>query len=224
MRAVIFDLWDTLVLYDVEHSRATERRIAERLGVDPDQFHRVWRESRSERDGGSLADSFRYVGATDELLPELHDLWRNAFREVAVPQEGVLETLRKLRERGFRLGMISVCSEEVAELWEETPFAGLFDSTVFSCSVGLRKPDPAIYRLALDELGVEANEALFVGDGANDELAGAERVGIRAVLILRPGQDEPYWEEAHGWQPRITSIPEVLELLGEHSRDGATLH
>ena len=141
-----------------------------------------------------------------------------------MPQEGVLETLRKLRERGFRLGMISVCSEEVAELWEETPFAGLFDSTVFSCSVGLRKPDPAIYRLALDELGVEANEALFVGDGANDELAGAERVGIRAVLILRPGQDEPYWEEAHGWQPRITSIPEVLELLGEHSRDGATLH
>jgi len=224
MRAVIFDLWDTLVDFDVEHSRATERRIAERLGVDPDQFHRVWRESRSERDGGSLADSFRTVGATDELLPELHDLRRNAFREVAVPQEGVLETLRKLRERGFRLGMISVCSEEVAELWEETPFAGLFDSTVFSCSVGLRKPDPAIYRLALDELGVEANEALFVGDGANDELAGAERVGIRAVLILRPGQDEPYWEEAHGWQPRITSIPEVLELLGEHSRDGATLH
>lgn len=213
MRAVIFDLWDTLVLYDVEHSRATERRIAERLGTDPDTFHRVWRTSRSERDGGSLADSFRSVGATDELLPELFDLRRNAFREVAVPQEGALETLRELRQRGVRLGMISVCSEEVPELWEETPFAGLFDSTVFSCSVGLRKPDPAIYRLALDELGVEAADAMFVGDGANDELAGAERVGMRAVLILRPEQDEPYWEEARGWQPRVTSIPELLELV-----------
>jgi putative hydrolase of the HAD superfamily len=215
VRAVIFDLWDTLVLYDVEHSRATERRIAERLGTDPDQFHRVWRESRSERDGGSLADSFRSVGATAELLPELLDLRRNAFREAAVPQEGALETLRELRERGLRLGMISVCSEEVAELWEETPFAGLFDSTVFSCSVGLRKPDPAIYQLALDELDVEPGEAIFVGDGANDELAGAERVGMRAVLILRPSQDEPFWEEAHGWQPRITSIPEVLELVDD---------
>ena len=213
MRAVIFDLWDTLVLYDVEHSRATERRIAERLGTDPDRFHRIWRESRSERDGGSLADSFRAVGASDESLPELLDLRRNAFREVAVPREGALETLRELRERGLRLGMISVCSEEVAELWEETPFAGLFDSTVFSCSVGLRKPDPAIYRLALDELDVEPADAMFVGDGANDELAGAERVGMRAVLILRAGQDEPYWQEARGWQPRITSIPEVLELL-----------
>ena len=213
MRAVIFDLWDTLVLYDVEHSRATERRIAERLGTDPDRFHRIWRESRSERDGGSLADSFRAVGATDESLPELLDLRRNAFREVAVPREGALETLRELRERGVRLGMISVCSEEVAELWEETPFAGLFDSTVFSCSVGLRKPDPAIYRLALDELGVDPADAMFVGDGANDELAGADRVGMRAVLILRADQDEPHWEEARGWQPRITSIPEVLDLV-----------
>jgi putative hydrolase of the HAD superfamily len=106
-----------------------------------------------------------------------------------------------------------VCSEEVAELWEETPFAGLFDSTVFSCSVGLRKPDPAIYRLALGELGVEPGEALFVGDGANDELAGAERVGMRAALILRPEQNEPYWEEARGWQPRIHKIREVLELV-----------
>jgi putative hydrolase of the HAD superfamily len=213
VRAVIFDLWDTLVLYDVEHSRATERLIAQRLGTDPDQFHRAWRQSRSERDGGSLADSLRSVGATDELVPELLDLRRNAFREVAVPQEGALATLRELRERGFRLGMISVCSEEVAELWEETPFAGLFDSTVFSCSVRLRKPDPAIYRLALDELGVEPGDAVFVGDGANDELAGAERVGMRAVLILRPEQEEPYWEEARGWQPRIHAIPEVLELL-----------
>jgi putative hydrolase of the HAD superfamily len=213
MRAVIFDLWDTLVLYDVEQSRVTERLIAERLGMKPDRFHEVWRQGRSERDGGSLADSFRSVGATDELLPELLDLRRNAFREVAVPQEGALETLLELRERGFRLGMISVCSEEVAELWEETPFAGLFDSTVFSCSVGLRKPDPAIYRLALGELGVEPGEALFVGDGANDELAGAERVGMRAALILRPEQNEPYWEEARGWQPRIHKIREVLELV-----------
>ncbi len=215
MRAMIFDLWDTLLDYDVEHSRATERRIAERLGADPDEFHRAWRESRSERDGASLAESFRSVGATDELLPELLNLRRNAFRQVAVPREGALETLRELRERGLRLGMISVCSEEVAELWEETPFAGLFHSTVFSCSVGLRKPDPAIYRLALDELGAEPADAVFVGDGANDELAGAERVGMRAVLILRPGQEEPHWAEARGWQPRITSIPQVLDLVDD---------
>ena len=215
MRAVIFDLWDTLVDYDVERSRATERRIAERLGLEPEAFHARWREGRNERDAGTLADSFRAVGATAELVPELVEIRHDSFREICVPRPGAIETLHALRRRGLKLGLISVCSEEVALLWDETPFVGLFDSTVFSCSVGLRKPDPAIYQLALDELGVEPAEAVFVGDGANDELAGAERVGMRAVLILRPGQVEPYWEEARGWQARITSIPQVLELLDE---------
>jgi len=213
MRAVIFDLWDTLIDWDVERSRATQDAIAGRLGADPVEFSRLWLDRRPERDTGTLADAFRSMGATEQLVPELVELRHASFREVCVPRPGALETLRELRRRGIKLGMISVCSEEVALLWGETQFAGLFDSTVFSCAVGLRKPDPAIYRLALDELGVEPADAMFVGDGANDELAGAERVGMRAVLILRPGQDEPYWEEARGWEPRITSIPQVLDLV-----------
>ena len=102
-------------------------------------------------------------------------------------------------------------------LWERTAFAGRFDSTVFSCTVGLRKPDPRIYRLCLRELGVEAGDTLFVGDGANDELAGAVRAGLRAVLIHRPGE-EPIWPEARMWDgPRVTSIPEVLDHV-DHDR------
>ena len=88
-----------------------------------------------------------------------------------------------------------------------------FDATVFSCSVGMRKPDPRIYRLACEELGVEPEEAMFVGDGANDELAGAERVGMKAVCILPPGRDEPLWEEARGWEPTIKSLRDVLTLV-----------
>jgi len=77
----------------------------------------------------------------------------------------------------------------------------------------LRKPDPRIYRLACEERGVEADEATFVGDGANDELAGAQRVGMQAVLVHRP-DEEPAWDEVRNWQgPRITAIPQVLSLL-----------
>jgi putative hydrolase of the HAD superfamily len=73
----------------------------------------------------------------------------------------------------------------------------------------------SIYRLACQELGVEPNEAMFVGDGANDELAGAERVGMRSVLIHREGE-EPQWDEVRDWQgPRITAIPQVLSLLAD---------
>jgi putative hydrolase of the HAD superfamily len=67
------------------------------------------------------------------------------------------------------------------------------------------KPDPRIYALACDRLDVAPGDALFVGDGANDELAGAERAGLRAVMI---------GDAIEGWSgARIDSIPEILELV-----------
>jgi putative hydrolase of the HAD superfamily len=106
-----------------------------------------------------------------------------------------------------------VCSEDVETLWPESAFAGLFDAEVFSSRIGISKPDPRIYLACCEELGVEPAEAVFVGDGANDELEGARRVGMRAILIHKQGQD-PLWAEVRTWDgPRVTSIPEVLEVL-----------
>ena len=211
---MIFDLWDTLVDFPADKSAALETQWAERLGADRDDFRTRWRAGRPDRDLGSpLADAFRAVGVADADVDEFVEMRRDFVRAALAPRPGAVETLRELRERGFRLGMISVCSEDVPMLWEKTAFAGLFDSEVFSATCRLKKPDPEIYLLCLRELGVEAADALFVGDGADDELAGAERVGMRAVLIHRPGED-PLWEEARAWAgPRITSIPEVLELV-----------
>ncbi|HWH55813.1 MAG TPA: HAD family hydrolase [Gaiellaceae bacterium] len=213
VRAVVFDLWDTLVDFDPAGSRAFQDRVAERLGRDPEEFAAFWLEGRPTRDSGPLHDYLRAIGADPALADELVELRHEATRRMLTPRPGAVETLRELRARGILVGLISVCSEDVPNVWDKTPFAGLFDSTVFSCSVGLRKPDPRIYRLALEELGVDARESVFVGDGANDELAGAERVGMRAVLIHRDGE-EPYWDEAREWRgPRVTSVPAVLALL-----------
>jgi putative hydrolase of the HAD superfamily len=213
VRAVIFDLWDTLADFDLEAAQASERRIAERVGMPHDRFRELWRAQDRARYVGSVAEAFRSIGVAEEVVPELVEVRMEVARRALVPRPGATETLRELRGRGLRLGLISVCSEEVPALWEDSGFAGQFDSTVFSCSVGLTKPDPRIYRLACDELGVEAGDCLFVGDGANDELAGAERVGMRAVLIHRP-HEEPFWDDVKDWPgPRITSVPEVLDLL-----------
>ena len=84
---------------------------------------------------------------------------------------------------------------------------------MFSATAGLAKPDPAIYRLAADGLGVEPADCLFVGDGANDELRGARDVGMTPVLIHLDG-DEPRWEEVRDWDGlRVTSLPQILELV-----------
>jgi putative hydrolase of the HAD superfamily len=212
---VIFDLWDTLVDFDVAAGRAFQDRVAERLGRDPDEFAALWVEGRAVRESGTLRNYLLGIGVAEDLVDELVDWRRESTRALLSPRPGAVETLEALHARGHRLGLITVCSEDVPDVWSETVFANVFDATVFSCSVGLRKPDPRIYRIACEELSVEPEDAVFVGDGANDELAGAERVGMRAILIHRAGED-PLWDEVQDWRgPRITAIPEVLSLLDE---------
>jgi putative hydrolase of the HAD superfamily len=214
-RAVIFDLWDTLVDFDPIGGRAFQDEVAALLGRDPDEFAALWIQGRARRETGPLGEYLLSLGAGGERVDEIVALRRESTRRMLRPRPGAVETLQELHGRGYRLGLITVCSEDVPELWSETPFADLFDATVFSCAVGLRKPDPRIYHVACQRLTVEPEVAVFVGDGANDELAGAERVGMRAVLIHREGEDPP-WDEVRDWRgPRITALPQLLPLLDE---------
>jgi len=205
VKAVVFDLFETLVDYDDARSREFSSRVAKACGRDPDEFHPVWIEGRPLRDTGPMAPYLASLGLGENEIADVVEARRDFTREVlASPKEGAVETLREVRARGLLTGLITVCSEDTVDVWPESPFAGLFDVEVFSCSCGLRKPDPRIYRLALDQLGVEPGEAFFVGDGANDELAGAERVGMRAVQA---------WKRDDWSGERIDSLKELLSLL-----------
>ena len=87
---------------------------------------------------------------------------------------------------------------------------------MFSCSVGLKKPDPRIYQLAANRLEVEPESCLHIGDGGSNELTGASKVGMHPVLIRIPSEDsaDAYridWEEWHGLT--ISSLKDVLTLL-----------
>ena len=155
----------------------------------------------------TLAHDLGFAGDVTAALT----IRRDWTLEHLVPRPDAVSTLDELRRRGHLLGMISACTEEVADVWEQTPFEGLFDSTVFSCSVGVSKPDPRIYEVACEELGVAPAGCLFVGDGANDELPGAERVGMTAVQLRAPG--EPLTEEGERWEGAfVERLSQVLEL------------
>lgn len=204
-RAVVFDLFETLVDFDDRRSREFSLSVAQLCGRDHEEFRTAWIAGRVVRETGPMAPYLASLGIADEDMQDFLELRRDWTRGIlAQPRPGVFETLGELRARGIGTGLITVCSEDVVDVWQETPFAGMFDAEVFSSSCGLRKPDPRIYRLALEQLDVEPVEAIFVGDGANDELAGAERVGMRAVQI---GSSEP-WEGE-----RIAGVREVLDLL-----------
>jgi len=208
-KAVIFDLWETLIDWDPEAAAVMHERID---ALTEPGFRERW-YAAPNRYVAPVREVLAGLGVPAEAMDDVCAARSEFVRRCLVPRDGAVETLRTLRERGHLVGLITVCSEDVELLWPESAFAGLFDAEVFSNAVGLSKPDPRIYLHCCALLGVEPAEAVFVGDGANDELAGARRVGMEALLIHRPGE-EPLWPELAKWDgPRVTSIPEVLEVL-----------
>ena len=213
-RAVIFDLWATLVPWDQEGANRFYDAMARAAGVEELRFREAWLSGRKTREVGPIVDHLRELFAglgAEPDLDEILEMRRQWTKRSLQPRPDALSTLESLRERGHRLGLITVCSEDVPNVWDETPFAGRFDATVFSCSEGVAKPDRRIYELACERLGVEAADCLFVGDGANDELPGAERAGMTAVQLRAPG--EPLTPEGETWTgASVEHLSQVLEL------------
>lgn len=219
VRAVVFDLWQTLAAWPDEKSTALRRVWSDGLDVPSDRLEELWfgEELYRMRETGPIAPAiaalYEQLGVEADLAGVLASR-RELTRDALVPVAGSVSTLQELRRRGVATALISNCTEEVALVWDESPFAGLLDVTVFSATAGCMKPEARIYELALDRLGVAAADALFVGDGANRELQGAERVGMTPVLVHVDGL-EPPWDGLAAWTGlRVTAIPQVLDMVG----------
>jgi putative hydrolase of the HAD superfamily len=225
-KAVIFDLFGTLVdLLSEEEYKAGHAQWTAVLNAPFDDFRKVWSSTIVERDTGrfgslegDLLNALGSLGlqATDDQIRQAVNTRLDLFRKNLAPRKGAVETLAALRARGLKTALISVCGGEIPSIWPETAFAPLMDCAVFSCSVGLMKPEPEIYHLACKELGVRPEDCLYVGDGGYYELAGAETVGMHSMLIKVPHDPYPYTsrQEALEWQgPTISSLPELLDLV-----------
>jgi putative hydrolase of the HAD superfamily len=225
--AIIFDLYGTLVgewMGSVWDDNLVEQ--AQILGVAPDDFRRVWHETALDRQLGLIQLDANMRLACRELATEVSDeaiaaalAHRHAmYAEYFVPCEGAEETLAELKRRGYPLALISMCAPDTPEFWHASSLAPHIDVLVFSSESGLRKPHPEIYLKATGELGVEPARCLYVGDGAYNELTGAASLGMDAVLIRysnEPDDSVLRPEAEQNWPgKRISSIPEVLDLLG----------
>jgi putative hydrolase of the HAD superfamily len=218
VRAVVFDLWQTLVPWPSEDTARLRESWADRLGVSLEQLDGHWygdRETYRRRECGPLAPALAAMCeafGSDLSVEELFADRLAVTRRALLPAPDVERTLLALRARGYPIGLVSNCTEEVAVAWPGSPLAPLVDHPIFSATAGTWKPDARIYELACEALSVEPSECLFVGDGANDELPGAAAVGMTAVLYAEDGVAR--WDGLDGWTgARITAIADVLELV-----------
>jgi HAD superfamily hydrolase (TIGR01509 family) len=214
IQAVLFDLFETLVT----ESGASIRRassLAAELGVDEKAYRQHWRSLRSEivlgrcRFRDALTQIVRTLGGTpdEKLLEQLRsERLKQKAAVLRSVEPDVLAAIDALRARGLKLAVVTNSLAEDVAGWEGSPLRSYFDITLCSCAIGLAKPNPEIYLLGCRELCVPPDRALFIGDGADDELNGALSAGLhscRALWFLSRwshatlAQDEPgLWHPA----------------------------
>jgi putative hydrolase of the HAD superfamily len=143
--------------------------------------------------------------------PGLPDALFSTFTDLSSYKlfDDVLPALHALHDDGLRLGLISNFERWLEELLVELDVGHLFDVVTISGLAGIEKPDTRIYELALQEAGVEAHEAVHVGDSPALDAEPAAAVGMNVVLLDRAGR---YPESA--W-PRIESLEELRGVVSK---------
>lgn len=222
--AVIFDLFGTLVEpLTREGAREHRARMSAALGVAPEDFTHYWSHVTFEMRAtgafptveSNLVHICRLLGvpADDGRVEAAAAVRRELVARGLAPRADAVPTLERLKALGCRTGLASDCSPDVPRLFGETPLAPHIDAPFFSCTAGVRKPDPRIYLMVCEALRVPPAGCLFVGDGDSRELTGATGVGMTAVLIRVPG-DRGLRRFEDAWSgPRISALAEVPPLL-----------
>ena len=227
LKAVIFDLFGTLVSpFSRKQNEQLLTEMAAVLSVDRVGFARMWNyDTVIDRVTGffpTIGDNVEHicrslgVRVDEASLKAVARIRVEHTRLTLEPRPDAVATLIRLRNSGYQIGLLSNCSAAVPLVWRETPLAPLLESPVFSCSVGLMKPDPRIYAAACRELNVEPADCLYVGDGSDRELTGALEVGMTAVL-LRVSLEDTYdasRPDVEQWRGlAVSSLSEVPGLL-----------
>jgi HAD superfamily hydrolase (TIGR01549 family) len=209
MKAAVFDLGHTLIDYYADWKEPERRAIARTYELatlngceaPPEKFQKdlalilVEGRERKERElveiplYSILDEVFQRFGCdvTDELIIEGMDIFYDALQEGRVLVPGTLEMLDRVRDKGYSIGLVSDVAWGLPSEYpqRDMEFFGLdayFDDMVFSTDVGLRKPHPKMFKIALYNLGADPSESLFVGNSLQCDIKGAHGVGMTAVL------------------------------------------
>jgi putative hydrolase of the HAD superfamily len=221
IRGICLDLFHTLV--DVgsvpDH---VGRYTADVLGIERHVWnqacfslaHDITRPTDHYESVRALAHSIDPRIPTGLIREAVEDRQRRFDHALVEVESSLLDALRELRSRGLKLALVSNASSGEVAAWPTSPMAELFHTAVFSCDVGSRKPQADIYLRALQGLGLDAGQCLFVGDGGSDEHLGARACGLTPVLITRFIDDtDKLAEQRERVEAEIETLGELAALV-----------
>jgi len=173
---------------------------------------------RNVADGGRVSDNwrdyFRTILGQVKVPAQEHDgiidsLW-DAHQRVGlwtVASRGATAAVAELKRRGFRLGVVSNAEGRVARDLDNAGYDGKFETVVDSFRVGVEKPDPGIFAIALERMALRPDSVVFLGDLPNVDVKGARAAGLTPILV-----------DPHGLYPdvdalQLRSLEELPALL-----------
>jgi putative hydrolase of the HAD superfamily len=192
IEAILFDWNNTLIQFTWDDELLAEGHRAGLAAAgsdqDPAEFTERYRELVLKRatPDDDYGDLLRELGVADvdRYMDAEHEVWLPAHEALASAQA----LLDALRGRGIKTGLVANSWPDPARLLradvERFGLTEQFDVIVFSEEVGFRKPQPEIFLYALEQLGVDPENAMFVGDRLDTDVQGAARVGMATVQAL----------------------------------------
>ncbi len=223
-RAVFFDIDFTLIHPGPAFQGSGYRDFCARHGiaVDPARFPQsVAAASVLLDSSGGIYDPQIFIGYTRKIIEGMGgsgELMDRAARDIYDEWSGcqhfslyedVPDVLRELHARGLKIGLISNTERCLASFQAHFALDGLFAVTVSSAAHGYMKPHPSIFQSALRQAGASVEESVMVGDSLDHDIAGARRLGMRAVLVARSGTPAACPADV----PVITTLRELPPLL-----------
>jgi putative hydrolase of the HAD superfamily len=185
IEAVVFDFGGVLTLQPLERHMEALRALC---GLDRSTFAEMYRRQRPDYDRGVI-DSREYWRRVMDSRAQPADLeiLRRLFEEDTAGwtriNEAVLRWAYGLQETGMRTAILSNMPRDILKLVQSRfPWFDRFEQRIFSCDIGVNKPDQRIYRACRDALGLAADRILFLDD-IRENVQGAERAGFRTVLF-----------------------------------------
>jgi putative hydrolase of the HAD superfamily len=226
--AIIFDLFGTLVdNFKRQEYDPVNGKMAEILNIPFSEFWQLVAET-----GHSY-----YLGHYESFDDNLKDICKRWGRRIytkkiiqaaqyhyefikkaIVPSQEVLNSLRKLKTRGLRIGLISNCGAAVPSLWEQSPLVQFIDVAAFSCQEHVMKPSIDIYITTARKLQVQPQACIYVADGSYEELTSATSMGMLPVLKRTELADvyDKLRPEVENWNGLVvTEIRELVDILNE---------
>ena len=242
IRAVIFDLGNTLVYFDGQISQILPQADSELsralkdcgFEINVQVFEREFRQQMTayhrqreydliEHSTAAVLETilakYGYLNVPEDSLRVLLARLYAVTQEYWIPEKDLLPTIKTLKQRGYRMGVISNAGDDadVQTLVDKTNIRRDLDFVVSSAAFGIRKPDPRIFQFALDFWGLPPEQVAMVGDTLEADILGARNAGIFGVWITRRVNIAAKQHLRKRLQPNavVESLHALLDLFGE---------